>query len=1138
MRTRLSPSLIVLLVCLCCLLSPGMLNAQSTNGTILGTVKDASGAAIPGARVTVTDALTNVGKTVETDKFGEYEAPGLLPATYDILIEEKGFEGSLKKGFVLDARATIRVDATLTVGGLQTKIEVTSATPAITTESGTIADELSSQAVSDLPLNFRAGNDKNGVLDLVSVMPGVQGDNGGDPRFGRSVTLAGGHQAMADITVDGFSIISTRFNAVFSEVLPGSEYISGVSVTTELGDAEIGQVGQVSIVGRGGTNEYHGSLFEYFQNDALDATPLFATQKAQKRANDFGGAIGGPVRFPGYRGKDRTFFFFDWESNLNHTSTSIVEGVPTTAMRSGNFSALCSSYDATGICNSPTGITLMNPFTSQPYPMNTIPQGQLNSVSQNVLNTFYPMPNFNSGDFASNYRKIVPAPTNSNQFDIRLDEKITERQSLWGRYSYKRSNGDIGLGLLQGDENQIDDVDSVGIVYDYNIKSNVLNEARFGYNRHLFRGSFPTFPDGAALIKQLGLNLPGPFPSGSAIPGFIFQQSTIAGTANGREENRNERRFQINDNLTWIHGRHTIEFGTDIRQNNFSDFVDFDGADNFGVFEFSGGFTGFDVADFLLGLPSQDELAFAGPNDNANQSAWAWFAQDQFQITKKLTINFGLRYEIHPPFFDSTLQITNFNPANGDVIVPNAASLKLAAPGFLASINSCPGYPGATTPCTPVITASEAGIPKSLRRTDYTKVLPRFSFAYRLTDGWVIRGGASMYDVTMIGGLFYDLVGIHTADVRTYANSFTGATPAFQFPGVNEPGIGIVGVPGTADFRNATSINLRDPYAEQWNLTIERELAKDTGLRVTYSGMRTIGLVVNVDENQVPAHVGPYDPSQKPFPNFRIIYSGVNGGTASYNAAAVTLTHRFSHGLTAQSSYYFSKNLSDGDGSAGTTDTTTVGDNGATIMDRFNLRGDYGNVTWTRRHRWLNTYVYEIPAGRGKRFGNEWNPLVNALIGNWQTSGTFLVESGPFLTPFYNGGTDPSGTGANFKDPGQRPDRVCNGSVPHPTADHYFDLSCFPIPANGIGRFGNSGVGILTGPGTVDWNAGVFKVFPINEKLRLRFEASFTNVLNHPNLGIPDMNVQAGSDFGVVHSQQPQDGAGSRTGQLGLRLDF
>src|SRR5579872_1452076 len=371
------------------LISSAMLRGQSTNGTILGGVKDSSGAAVPNAKVSVTNLQTNVAKTVQTDNLGNYEIPGLLPGTYQVLVEAEGFKTSLQRGFLLDARATVRVDASLVIGAVQTKIEVTGTTPAITTENSTIADELSAEEVKHLPLNFR-GTYSGGAIFLVSTLPGVQTDNG------YNLTLAGGHTSMNDLTVDGFSIMSNRFNNGITQLLPSTESISEVSVTSELGNAEIGQVGQISFIGHGGTNTYHGSLFDYFQNDALDAVPLFATQKAQKRANDFGGALGGPVRFPGYDGKNRTFFFVDWESNRNHTSNSIVEGVPTAEMRSGNFSALCNSYDASGICNSPTGTTLQNPFTGQPYPNNTIPQNQLNPVSQKVLTTFYPQPNFNS----------------------------------------------------------------------------------------------------------------------------------------------------------------------------------------------------------------------------------------------------------------------------------------------------------------------------------------------------------------------------------------------------------------------------------------------------------------------------------------------------------------------------------------------------------------------------------------------------------------------------------------------------------------------------------------------------------------------------------------------------------------------
>jgi hypothetical protein len=1094
-------------------------------------VKDPSGAAVTGAAVNVTNEQTSLSKTVETDKLGNYEVPGLLPGTYDVLVQVSGFESSLQHGFVLDARASVRVDVTLLVGSVQTQVEVTGNTPAITTESGTISDELSATEVKALPLNFR-GTYSGGAIFLVSMLPGVQTDSG------YNLTLAGGHTSMNEVTVDGFSIMSNRFNNGITQLLPSTEAISEITVTSELGNAEVGQVGQISFIGHNGTNQYHGGLFEYFQNDALDAVPLFAQSKAQKRANDFGGSLGGPVRLPYYSGKDRTFFFFDWESNRNHTSNSIVEGVPTSDMRNGNFSAFCSSYDANGVCNNPAGLTLMNPFTGKPYPMNTIPQGEINAVSQNVLNVFYPQSNFNSGDIASNYRIILPAPSNSNQFDIRIDQKLSEKQLLWGRYNYRRANNLSPLGLKQGNQAIIDDTDSIALAYDFNFTSNLLNDARFGYSRQHLSTAFPAFPSGAAVVQQLGLNLTGPFPSGSAIPGFFFQQSPLAGTANNRQEDRREHRFQFNDNLTWIRGRHSMKFGLDFRRNNYSDFVQFTGADNFGVFQFDGAFTGLDVADFLLGLPFQSELAFAGPNFNTTQNAWAGYGQDEFRATRRLTLTFGVRYEVHPPFFDQTLQMTNFDTANGKVIVPNDASLKLAAPGFLASINACPGFTGATTSCTPVVTAGAVGLPRTLRKTDYSKVLPRFSFAFRPTEHWVIRGGAAMYDMTLLGNVFYNLVGIHTADVRFYGNSFTNGTPAFQFPNVSVPGIGAVGQPGTADFRTATQFNLSDPYAEQWNLTVERQLGQNTGLRVTYSGMRTVGLLLNVDENQVHSHAGPYDSTQKPFPNWRIIYDGVNGGKSFYNAGSVVLTHRTRYGLTAQSSYFFTRNLSDADGSAATTNGNSVLENGPFIMDRFNIRGDYGNVNFTRRHRWLSTYVYELPFGRGKRFGHDMNSIVKVILGNWQTSGTFLVQSGPFLTPYYFGGTDPSGTGANFKDPGQRPDRICNGSVSNPTANHYFDGNCFVVPADGIGRFGNSGVGILVGPGSVVWNAGIFKVLPIKEKLRLRLEASFTNILNHANLGIPDLNVQAGSDFGVVHSSQSQEGSATRTGQLGLRLDF
>lgn len=693
------------------------------------------------------------------------------------------------------------------------------------------------------------------------------------------------------------------------------------------------------------------------------------------------------------------------------------------------------------------------------------------------------------------------------------------------------------LGLLEGHQDVVNDTRSVGISYTYTITPNLLEEARFGYNHQLYSLRYPQFPNGVALIHQLGLNLSGPFQPGSAIPGFYFLQSSMTGTFGNRQEDRRQHKFQFADNVTWVRGHHTMKMGTDIRANQVADYVSFTGADNFGNFLFDGSFTGFDVADFMLGVPVQSQLAYAGPGFDAHERAYGVYWQDQFSALPRLTITYGLRYEVHPPFFDQDLNIANFNPANGDVVVPNEASLKLAAPGFLASINACPGFPGATTPCTPVITAQQAGIPEGLRWTDYTKVLPRLGFAYRPSDRWVVRGGAGMYDMTLLGNVFYNGVGIHTSDVRFYQNSFTSNTPAFQFPNVQVAGIGSVGAPGTASFYTGTAFHLHDPYAAQWTLSVERQLTNNTGLRVSYTGMRTIGLLLNEDLNQVAPHPGSYNPAAVAFPNWFEVYEGVNGGVSFYNGLETVLTHRTGRGLTFQSSWVWSKNLSDGDGSAAFTNNDSALENGPFIMNPYNLRGDYGNVNFTRRHRWLNTYVYEIPFGRGKTYGNDLNPVFNAIFGNWQTSGILLFQTGPFLTPYYYGGTDPSGTNANNLYPGQRPDRICSGTVANPTAAHYFNSACFPIPPSDIGRFGNSGVGILTGPGTFVWSAGIAKIFPLKENLHIRFEGTATNILNHANLGIPDMNA-ASSDFGVIHSVQPAEQAGARTLQLGLRMEF
>ena len=293
-------------------LSAGSVMAQSTYGTLLGTVRDATGAVVPQASITVTEIATNISKTGVANERGDYEIPNLLPGTYEIAVSASGFKKFIRRGVLLEPRAEVRVDAALEVGGTETIVEVIAAAPVITTETATVSDTEKSQELTQLPINFRGVS--TSPLNAITNIPGVQVDSGG-ALGGNAISIAGNHPAQNEFTVDGFSVSSPRYNGPLTEMFPSTEQISEIKVTEQLAPAEYGQVGDVSFVGKGGTNQYHGSLFEYFQNDKLDAIPAFANGKPKKRANTFGGSIGGPVRLPKFNGRDHTFFFFDWEGN-------------------------------------------------------------------------------------------------------------------------------------------------------------------------------------------------------------------------------------------------------------------------------------------------------------------------------------------------------------------------------------------------------------------------------------------------------------------------------------------------------------------------------------------------------------------------------------------------------------------------------------------------------------------------------------------------------------------------------------------------------------------------------------------------------------------------------------------------------
>ncbi len=1105
----------------------GGLTAQSTFGTIVGTITDSTGAVVPRVTVTVTHQEENVARQAVADEQGNFQALNLKAGTYTVAVEAPGFKSARKAGIPLDARQTVRVDFTLEVGQLTEQVTVEAVVNVINTETQTIGARFDNRQVVDLPLNFR-GAGSTSPYRALAYLPGVQSDNG------LSFAVQGGLPHQTEVSVDGISTVSVRSNGPLTELFPSVENIAEMKVQAVGNNAEYGQIGDITTTSRGGSNAYHGSLFEYLQNRALDATSFGSVTKPQKTANTFGGSASGPVL------RNKLFFFGDFERMSYRRGATIQNTVPTQLQRNGDF------------INEPRAIR--DPLTGEAYPNKRIPASQISSIAPKIL-AFYPLPNFGTTDrqAASNFRENRAAPITSNQYDARVDYAISSQQQVFGRWTWKKVDTVANNNLALPDDTQANRSKSLTVSHNYTLNPRMLNEFRIGFafNDNERQYAF----DGRSIVGGFGFQGLGPFPY-NGLTGIAFSGATT-NFGKSKAPFTYSRNIQFNDNYTWIKGRHTMKFGFDFRRLRAAADVNFFGEDDYGRFSFNGTFSGDDFADFLLGLPNQSSLAKTGLDTDGRSRHYSLYAQDSFKATSKLTLELGLRWEYHRPFEDAAYNITNFDravPVTGRVIIPTAPeAAKLTAPGFALSINACPA-PNATQfnlPCTPFLTAKDAGFPEYLRFPDKRNFNPRFGFAYRPFGGakTVVRGGFGVYTMTVLGAVFYSLTAIHGSDIRTFVNGLSGGRPLFQWPQISTGGSG-VGTPtyGNAYFGTAVQPTYRDPYLMQYSLTLEQDLGWSSGLRVSFIGNRGVQLPWAPDLNQPQPSTTPFTQrplTDRPFPYWERIYSRDTGGNSVYNSAQVEFIHRYRSGLTFDSGWTWANSLSDVNGaSSGYTGET----GGGRVADSLHRRLDRGPVGPIRRHRWTTTAIYELPFGHGRPMLNQAHPVVNAIAGGWSVSGILLLQTGPYLTALMSGG-DPSGSNGPARG-NQRPDAIGQANLDNPTADVWWNRDAFICPGRTpgaadrfscnvapIGRFGNAGTGTLLGPGTVALNFGFAKHFPIREGMRLRFEGSFTNLPNHPNLNDPGVNITAIS-FGRTTSARGADAGGNRVGQFALRLEF
>ena len=1108
--------------------------AQSTFGSVRGIVQDSSGAVLTDTQITLHSLDENTDRKVQSDTDGNFTFENVKAGRYSLQADMDGFAAKVISGVTVAARQDIRLTMVMTVAAQTSTMDVSAGgNQLINSEDATLGDSKDNIQMTQLPLNNRATT--TSPLGALGLSPNVQQDSQGN------IALGGASSSMVNFSVDGISTANVRQNGALQDAYPSQEGISAVKVTAFNNSAEFSQVGDVTFTTKNGTNNIHGSLFEYLQNQALDASPYGFSGKAPKKFNTFGGSLSGPVIIPHlYDGRNKTFFFADYEGNRRTTAALQQFLVPSQADRNGDLT------DLTPLCQS----TQTNPCT--PSAPLIIPQSQISATAKALLN-YYPLPNV-SGQSGYNYENFQSTPARTDGADARLDQTFGSKNSAYARLSRKNITSEFANPFLPND---IDSIHNRSLLVSdtYTITPRLLNEFRFGFTNVITSVGFPI--SGASALQQL--NLQGvdisQHPTTNAFPTFNFSAGTGL-TPIGRDKTgvTKSKTLQFSDNVTFTKGKHTLKGGIDIRRVRYQDTELFLPSDDFGSFTFQPTFTGNRSADvlpnafgdFLIGAPTTLFFAVSSPDVSGSATQYSLFAQDTYQLNSRLTLSYGLRWQMLPGFNLDGGNAANFDQRNNSIVVPDQLATYLAANNlqnsnlaFQQSFNAC-NLNNTSMPCTKYVTASQDGLPNSLRNTYKGNFQPRFSVAYRPFNdtNTVVRAGFGIYTMTNLGPLSFNNSGNPTSNLHTYSNiavtDANGTHPLIQFPTTAPPSVGVQYGGGGLD--QGVDPNYRDPQSNQWSVTVERQLSNSTSLRASYVGMHTYRLSITEDLNQVAASTTPYSASELPYQNWTTLYSTFNAGKSNYSALELEAAHKMSHGLYFDANYTLAKNQADNQGDAPSAFAGEV-NYGIPIADRFHVTRDYGNVQGTRRHRMLLTGVYQLPLGKGRTFmaGGGWK---NELLGGWDLTNVTMLETGPWQTPSISAAADQSNTNVANRGAIIRPDVASNNFYTGQSRAQFFNLGAFAPTPTGAGRFGNAGVGILQGPGTAAVSLGVAKSFPISERVHARFESTFTNVLNHTNFAPPATVVDSPSTFGRLIGPQTAENAGNRTGQVALRVDF
>jgi hypothetical protein len=1115
---------------------------------ILGNVTDASGGAVPGANVVIVNTGTNAVSQATTNNEGFFTAPSLAVGAYSVTVEKTGFKKSVRNGITLQVDQRAEVNFRLDVGETTEAIEVTGEAPLVDTSSATVGKVVENRRIADLPLNGR------NALALVMLTPGVKSQagptNSGFVDRGTAlsaISINGGPSSLNSFIIDGGNNNSAYLADI--NVNPTVDAVQEFKVQSNVMSAEFGFTagGVINIVTRSGTNTPHGSLYYFVRNDAFDARNAFAATKAPFRYNQYGGTMGGPVVLPKlYNGRNKSFFFFNYEGWQNRRFQSNILSVPTEAMRAGDFSNL---RDATGkqIQIYDPGTTEANPsgsgFVRAPFANNVIPTNRLDPVSLKMLQ-FYPLPNrapANAFTNASNWIGQVNEVRHMNQYTVKGDHKISEKNTISGRFMYYKHFNDNGFAGALPDPNVRQRLDNY---LNYNTTINdthtftpsLLNEARISVARQAF--PFQAYSYNQDWIAKLGL--PASVPEGTlprvdnGLPGFGAFTVGLRGSTT----------WQFVDALTKIAGRHTMKFGADIRlqqANNYQREVP-SGQFNFAATltnnpQATAG-TGSQMATFLLGAVSSATITrYAGESEKAYSTSF--FFQDDWKVSRRLTLNLGLRHDYQPWGTERNHGTSNFDPF---------------AKNPLNNLVGRMEYAGVDYGATPL-------------QNIHTNFGPRVGFALDAAGNGktIVRGGYSIYYPQVFYRDYYG----NTAGFANTTTSYNppggnANLPAFQFKdGLPTPAVEPLGSKLGPSFLLGQGVNWdqgdgKVPMSQQWTVSLQRVLPGRWMVDAAYTANKANNLAASgYDYNQldpqynslglalqdqvpnpyaglVPGSLGgptiSRSQSLKPYPYYTAVTVRLpHLGSSIYHALLFTAERRLSNGVAVLASYTFGKLISDSAIVPSNFGAVEVGSDNGYQNGKYNRRAERSVDPTDVSQRLVLSGIVELPFGKGKRWSFH-NPLVSRLTGGWQLNLISTIQSGLPLAvrgASNNLANRPNSTGVSAK-------------LSNRTPEHWFDTAQFVNPPNFT--YGNVGRVLpdVRGPGIVDFDLSAIKDTSISERLKLQFRAEAFNFVNHTNLGNPNVSFSAGanglnnsSTFGVITSARDP-----RIMQFGMKLIF